>query len=98
MTTPMTLTSAGKSRRGLIALAAGVVATLAVSAQTATAGAVELTGGDPGQAAAHLAARERDVEARGREDPHRGVAHGRREVLGERVRPQDDLATVRLGR
>ena len=59
---------------------------------------VELAGGRPRQAAAHLAARERDVEARGREDPHRGVAHGRREVLGERVRPQDDLATVGLGR
>ena len=42
MTTSKTLTPAGKSRRGLIALAACAVATLAVSAQSATAGAVEL--------------------------------------------------------
>jgi len=42
MTTPKNATLAGKSRRGLMALAVGVVATMAVGAGSASAGAVEL--------------------------------------------------------
>jgi lipid-binding SYLF domain-containing protein len=42
MMTPTIATLAGKSRRGLMALAVGMVATLAMSAGSATAGAVEL--------------------------------------------------------
>jgi lipid-binding SYLF domain-containing protein len=42
MTTPKTAIPAGKSRRGLMALAAGVAATLAVGAGAANAGAVSL--------------------------------------------------------
>jgi lipid-binding SYLF domain-containing protein len=42
MNAPTTHTLAGKSRRGLVTLVAGAVATLALSAGTASAGAVEL--------------------------------------------------------
>ena len=52
-------------------------------------GTVELTGADPGEAAAQPAGRDAYGEARALEHGDRGDAHVRREVVGERVDPEE---------
>ncbi len=59
------------------------------------AGAGELAGGDPGQAAADGLRWDEDAQAGVLEDGDGGAADGGGEVVGERVRPQDDARGAR---
>lgn len=71
-----------------------VAAQRAERAPQLPARAVELTGGDPGQSAAHRLAGDADRVTRGLEHLDRGLPHLGGERIGERVHPQHHRRAV----